>query len=366
MIEPKSKILLVDDTPRNLQVLGASLSKQGHKIYTATNGVQALEKIPTIQPDLVLLDIMMPEMDGLETCRKIKDDPAISDVPIIFLTAKTETDDIVEGFAVGAVDYVTKPFNSAELLARVDTQLELRANRRLIARQSVEREELLHILSHDITNCLGAPLQYLQISDELDKESDDELRGMVINNIENGLSLIQFVREMRQLIKQDYKFQLEEYNLKELVTLTINVMRNQLSQRDVKIDNGSIDDFNVTVEKTSFCNFVLKNVLSNAARFSAPGTTIKLSTSLEHGRVILSVTDQGVGMPEQTLAEVFGLDKATIRPDATGELGAGYGLAMSHRFMNAYGGEVEIQSKAREEHPDDHGTEVRLIFPKST
>src|SRR3954468_24869031 len=114
-----SRILIVDDTPANLQALAATLKEQGYQISVANNGRQALVAVARVHPDLILLDVMMPEMDGFEACRHLKSSAATSGIPIIFLTARTETSDIVKGFELGAVDYVPKPFNAHELLARV-------------------------------------------------------------------------------------------------------------------------------------------------------------------------------------------------------------------------------------------------------
>ena len=131
-----SRILVVDDAPANIQTLSAILKEKGHQINVATNGRQALEGLERVRPDLILLDIMMPEMDGFETCRRLKASTAWREIPVIFLTARTETADIVQGFELGAVDYVAKPFNSHELLARVNTHLSLdhlhRENQRLL------------------------------------------------------------------------------------------------------------------------------------------------------------------------------------------------------------------------------------------
>jgi class 3 adenylate cyclase len=125
----ESRILIVDDTPKNIQLLGTILRKEGYQINIAQNGLQALEVVGQMPPDLILLDVMMPELDGFETCRRLKGEPSTQDIPVIFLTAKVDMEDIVKGFELGAVDYVTKPFNSAELLSRVSTHLELKAAR---------------------------------------------------------------------------------------------------------------------------------------------------------------------------------------------------------------------------------------------
>ncbi len=143
----KPLILIVDDTPKNLQVLVNILRKEECKVAVATDGFKALSLVEEHIPDLILLDIMMPDIDGYEVCKMLKESPGVKDIPIIFLSAKTETEDVIKGFEHGAVDYVTKPFNSLELLSRVRTQLEikkskeqvLRANERL--RQEIEERK---------------------------------------------------------------------------------------------------------------------------------------------------------------------------------------------------------------------------------
>ena len=136
--EMNSRILVVDDTPANIQALAAILKERGYQISVATNGRQALEVLARVQPDLILLDVMMPEMDGFETCRRLKASEQWRQIPVIFLTAKTETADIVQGFELGAVDYVAKPFNAHELLARVNTHLTIDELRRSLAGKNAE------------------------------------------------------------------------------------------------------------------------------------------------------------------------------------------------------------------------------------
>ena len=133
-----SRILVVDDTPANIQTLTATLKERGYQISVATNGKQALEVLARVTPDLILLDVMMPEMDGFETCRRLKANEQWQHIPVIFLTAKTETADIVQGFELGAVDYVAKPFNAHELLARVTTHLTMDELRRSLAGKNAE------------------------------------------------------------------------------------------------------------------------------------------------------------------------------------------------------------------------------------
>jgi class 3 adenylate cyclase len=133
-----NRILIVEDTPANIQTLAAILKERGYQISVAINGKQALDVLARVQPDLILLDVMMPEMDGFETCRRIKASEHWRNIPVIFLTAKTETTDIVQGFELGAVDYVAKPFQAHELLARVNTHLTMDELRRSLAQKNLE------------------------------------------------------------------------------------------------------------------------------------------------------------------------------------------------------------------------------------
>src|SRR5579871_3421958 len=135
---PKNRILVVEDAPANIQTLVAILKDKGYQISVAMNGKQALDVLARVQPDLILLDVMMPEMDGFETCRLLKANEKWREIPVIFLTSKTETTDIVKGFELGAVDYVAKPFNAHELLARVNTHLTMDDLRRNLAEKNAE------------------------------------------------------------------------------------------------------------------------------------------------------------------------------------------------------------------------------------
>ncbi len=137
------RVLIVDDTLQNIQVLGTVLREEQYQINVAQNGLQALELVAKVEPDLILLDIMMPELDGFETCKRLKADEKTRDIPIIFLTAKAETDDIVSGFELGAVDYVTKPFNPTELLARVKTHLTMQRLRRELKAYNEQLEHMV-------------------------------------------------------------------------------------------------------------------------------------------------------------------------------------------------------------------------------
>jgi DNA-binding response OmpR family regulator len=141
--QSSNTILIVEDNPKNVQVLGTILMDAKYRVAVANKGSMAFEQIPKTNPDLILLDIMMPEMDGFEICRRLKAAPVTCDIPIIFLTAKTETDDIVKGFELGAADFITKPFRAKELLARVQTHITLVRLQQSLKKRNQDLEEAL-------------------------------------------------------------------------------------------------------------------------------------------------------------------------------------------------------------------------------
>ncbi len=158
------RILIVDDTPKNIQLLGTILRNEGYQLNAAENGLQVFDVLESVTPDLILLDVMMPEMDGFETCKRLKESASTCDIPVIFLTAKNETDDIVKGFRLGAVDYVSKPFTKDELLARVQSHLTIRTLHKEVEKQRIE-------LAHD-----------LKITQQLFNEASSRIDGPLLGN----------------------------------------------------------------------------------------------------------------------------------------------------------------------------------------
>ena len=160
MDKSSSLILIVDDNLQNLKVLGNTIKEEGWPLAVASSGKQALDFLKKRKPSLILLDIMMPEMDGYEVCEQIKENPDTCEIPIIFLTAKNDSESVVKGFDVGAVDYVSKPFNAQELLSRVNTHLELQYSKQQLQEKNESQKELLHVLCHDLANPVGAILSF--------------------------------------------------------------------------------------------------------------------------------------------------------------------------------------------------------------
>ncbi len=353
-------ILAVDDTEENLDIL-VELLGESYNVSVAIDGPSALELIEEELPDLVLLDIMMPGMDGYEVCRKLKENADTALVPVIFLTAKNEPEDIVKGFETGAVDYVPKPFNAVELLARVKTQLEIKHNRDLITKKSIEQKELLHILCHDLANPFNSMLGVMDVVRE-DPDSFSEYADLLGKSVSNGLEVIELVRGMRAV--EEKPLELSEVNLSEGIEDSLAILKSRFDEKDIVIDVEVAADIVVRAERTSMVNSVLNNVLTNAAKFSKEGAPIDILATVDSERVALSITDHGVGMPSSLVNDLFDVSKATSRPGTNGEKGTGFGMPLIRKFMDAYGGTIMVESKDIVTHPEDHGTKVTLTFRK--
>ncbi len=356
------RVMIVDDTPQNIQVLGATLRRENYQIYVAQNGLQALEMLKEVLPDLILLDVMMPELDGFETCKHLKAQERTRVIPIIFLTAKSETNDIVRGFELGAVDYVTKPFNANELLIRVRTQLELKHNRDEIERISNERKALVHILCHDLANPMSTMLSILNMPDFF--ASFEEMRELLVSAADNGLNVIQLVREMQAL--DEHRLNLETHNLLSMITESERMLRTRFSEKNVRLVKNIDADLNIIAERTSFVNSVINNLLTNALKFSYADTEIRLYTEIVDSKMlILHIEDDGIGMSEKLLDGLFDVRKTTSRRGTQGEQGTGFGMPLVQKFIHTYGGDIRVESRSEKEDAEHHGTKISLHLLRS-
>lgn len=361
----KPVILAVDDTPINIDVLQESL-RANYDVSIATDGPEALEILRAISPDLILLDIMMPGMNGFEVCQQIRSNPRLRDIPIIFLTAKSSPDDILEGFKAGAVDYLSKPFNVAELKARIGVHVELKRTREIVHQQNTEQKELLHVLCHDLANPLSNVLNALTLVRE---ESDESFRmeylDLMEKSVANGLDVIETVRSMRKL--EEKSLQLKAVDLRQAVEDSVSLLYHIIANKKIHLVIDIDRCIRVMAEKTTLINSVLNNLLSNAVKFSKRGGKIQITAKTgrrTHNNtlpVTLVLRDFGIGIPESILNDIFDVTKTTSREGTEGESGTGFGMPLVAKFINAYGGTVSIESNC-EGDPESVGTSVSLSF----
>jgi len=352
----KQTILIIDDVPDNLQVLGSILDKNGFDISPALNGKEGLRLAKNIHPNLILLDIMMPGMDGFEVLEELKKDKTTEDVPVIFLTAKVEKEDVVKGLQSGAVDYVTKPFNPDELLMRIRNQLTIQAYQKDIERLSQKRKELLHVLCHDLANPLTAILGAIDII-EPQNEDETEIKQYIKKSAEQGVNVINVVKKLEAAESKQLQMKMQPVILSEAIENSLRMLRDKYKAKNITILNNVSDDLIVEVELTTFVNSVLNNILTNAIKFSYPESDIVIQAVKEQEYAVLEIKDHGIGIPESIVANLFDSSKTTHRDGTRGEDGTGFGMPLVKTFVNTYGGTITINSDTSEE---QHGTSVKL------
>ena len=350
------RILIADDLQKNIQVIGTILRKEGFQINVAVNGKQALDLAEKTIPDLILMDIMMPGGDGIETCRKLKEHRTLKKIPIIFISAKSEPKDILRGFEVGGSDYVLKPFNSNELLARVKNHLEVKFYREMLEKLSYERQELIHILCHDLSNPIVGILGVLEILEEV--ESLDEARKYFTyldKGAKNAYGIIELVRKLEKLDKKDFSLDLQLENLSKLIDESVGMIYLKAQKKSLEVKVNVSEDHEVLVEKTSFVNSVLMNILTNSVKFSNPGGSITISSQKVESQIFVSFKDEGIGMNEKMLESIFQIENLKSRKGTAAETGTGFGMPLIKKFMGKYGGSISIYSSDTDK---NHGTEV--------
>lgn len=352
--QPPPLVLIVDDLPQNLAVLGNILRDEGYQLAIANNGKQAISIAISRTPDLILLDIAMPEMDGLTACSILKNNNITSGIPVIFLTARIEPEDILKGFKVGAVDYITKPFKAGELLARVSTHIELKRARDLIVRQKNElsqalstKDKLFSIVSHD----LKSPFSGLLLMSDLmvvnyESFSKDELLDSLVlvrDTADQVHSLIQNLLNWARLQNQSLAFNPVSLQLNREVIKTFEVLKLNTSKKsiDTVID---IPDNTLVFADSDLIRIIIHNLIGNAIKFSHTGGRIYVSSESTDSHIIVKVKDEGIGIPAERIGEIFADGISRTTAGTANELGSGLGLLLCKEMVEKMGGTIGVTS----------------------
>lgn len=358
----KPLIMVVDDNIRNVHLVGSILEGEiDCDLICAGDGSDALVLARQHVPDLILLDVMMPKLDGFQTCCQLKADSLTADIPIIFLTAKDQADDVVRGFKLGAVDFVAKPFQVSELLARVRTQLKIKEQKDVIRRQNEERKQLIHVLCHDLSNPFSAIMGFLEMPNAV--QAFPVLRPDLIEITENGMNLIDLVRRISSMEEKGAAITAVPIALLTMVEKARTLMMSRAENKSIKLVIDVDGNLFIKTEPISFVNTVINNLISNAVKFSPVGATVTLTGERDGDVAVLRVADQGIGMPDDILEHLFDIRKITTRLGTANETGTGFGMPLVKRFVEAGGGVISVESRAQEIFPDRHGTVVTIRMP---
>lgn len=353
-------VLVVDDNIKNIQLVGSILSNEGYNVEYTLDGKSALNWLETEKTDIVLLDIMMPEMSGFQVCEAIKSNEDLKDIPIIFISANTDHESLIKGFDAGGVDYVTKPFNAQELIKRVWTHIELQWRKNELQRVNTEKDIFYSIVAHDIKNPFTSVLTSFELIEQL-------FEGLSKDNIKEKLSRIKddielIVASSTNLLNwanhqtKYSKCLPEQLNITDIIDDEICLLNPTIIVKNITIIKEFDNCPPVFFDKTHL-SMVIRNLLSNAIKYSHPNGKVSIKTKHTSESIELSIEDTGIGMPDNIVDNLFALSKKTTRPGTQNERGTGLGLLLINKLIEENNCELNIQSKPNK------GTTATVVIP---
>lgn len=353
------KILIVDDVMSNVLLLKVLLTNEKFAIATASNGRQALEQVDKENPDLVLLDVMMPDMSGFEVAQHLKANPKTADIPIIFLTALNSTTDIVKGFQVGANDFISKPFNKEELIIRVTHQISLVAAKRIILNKTEElqrtiagRDKLYSVIAHDLRSPMGSikmVLNMLILNLPSEKIGDEmyELLTMANQTTEDVFSLLDNLLKWTksQIGKLNVVYQ--DIDVVEVVDGVIDIFNMVAGMKKITIREEKPEKLAVSAD-IDMLKTVVRNLISNAIKFSNENSEVLVKLEAKDGMAVVSVQDHGCGIDEEGQKKLLHTDTHFSTFGTNNEEGSGLGLLLCQDFVVKNGGKLWFTPKKGE------------------
>lgn len=371
-----SLILIVDDTPANLRLLSHVLSKKGYNHVEASTGKEAVQLAKEHEPDLILLDIMMPDMNGYEVIKEIKSDEFIQDIPIIFLSSLADTDDKIQGFKSGGVDYITKPFQKEETLARINTHLKIRflqkqLNERIkvlrqreieLSRLNQKKDDLVRMVSHDIKNPLTGIIGLVKLMRESDKISAEEQKQMLSVVEESGSNLLNMVREVLDRESKKTEPETLDYSavqVSELLERVISMNKAKSVVKEISLNYTVHPKKLEAVIDVNKVEIAVNNLVANALKFTPSKGEIYVKASLDDHHLLFEVKDTGIGIPKKMQSDLFKDPLKHSREGTSGEVGTGLGLDIVQLYVELHGGEIWVESEL------DKGTHFFIKIPQN-
>jgi len=357
-----SRILIVDDNREIRMVLQRHLRKKGYEISQAEDGKMALLKVGQEKHDLILLDVMMPGMNGFEVCQQLKQEATTKDIPVIFLTAKADTDDVIAGLELGAVDYVAKPFNHKELLTRVNTHIELKAAKDIILLQREElkqaneelknanaaKDKFFSIISHDLGNLFHTLIGFSSFltmqTDKISAEQKEDFLQSIQRASQKGYSLLSNLLEWARAQTGQITSKPAVLNLKSLVADNMALLSSNANAKSIKLSSSISETTTVFADK-NMLDTVIRNLLANAIKFTPVNGEVKIVSEEKDSEVEISISDTGVGISPKDIEKLFRVDINHSTIGTGEEKGTGLGLILCQEFVEKNGGMIWVESE---------------------
>jgi len=379
MIQEKLKgavILVVDDNPMNLGVLFDHLNASGFKILIAEDGESAIHQAKFAKPDIILLDIMMPGIDGFETCRYLKKNEETKDIPVIFMTALFETADKIKGFEAGAVDYITKPFQNEEVIARITTHLTIQFQKKELEELNKTKDKLLKelgdlnatkdkffsIIAHDLRSpfngLIGASDLLIQSFEGLEKEIIiDLIRSMNIAS-RNAFNLLNNLLEWSRSQTGRIEWDPNITDISIIIRENRLLLKHNAEEKNISLVS-EIQDNTFVYADEYMINTVIRNLITNALKYSRNGEEVRISSKDTGDFLEISVSDKGIGIKPENIGKLFRIDIHHTTKGTANEQGTGLGLILCKEFVEKHNGKIWVESELGK------GATFRFTLPKS-
>ena len=390
----KETVLIVDDLPTNIKVLGSFLNED-YNLLVANNGVKAVALATEKFPDIILMDVMMPEMDGYTACKQLKEITTTKEIPIIFITAKREIEDIIHGFQVGGVDYIGKPFHPEEVVIRVRTHLTIQRQKKELTELNATKDKFFSIIAHDLKNPVNSFknifTSYYEVYNALSEEERTELINSLKESADNLYILLEQLLTWARSQRGQIEFKPRMVNLKDIVNTVIATQKVAALNKKINLISEINSDVHLVAD-SDMLTTVLRNLISNSLKFTkedgkvtvnctetntmvsrlrADEITFKRNNgeskvfssetieNLQDSFIEISISDTGIGMKEEVMKKLFRIDSTHKGTGTSGEKGTGLGLIMCKEFVEKHGGKIWVESE------EGKGSSFKFIIPKS-
>ncbi|ETR67282.1 MAG: response regulator receiver sensor signal transduction histidine kinase [Candidatus Magnetoglobus multicellularis str. Araruama] len=335
------------------------LNESGYKTLIAENGEVGIKRAIYAQPDLILLDIMMPGIDGFETCRQLKNNPKTCNIPIIFITALTSLPNRVQGFESGAVDYVTKPFQKEEVIARIHTHLTIQDQKKELEKLNRTKDTFFSILAHDLRGAFVPLVGSVDIIERMLLNHNDEKLQKVISRIVGSVRNINKLLEnllcWGRLQRKQLTIDPQSIDLFKLMEWLIQLYKEQARQKNISLRH-SIDSDLIVWADANMTETIFRNLITNAIKFTRAGE-VSIDATIESDEIVIAIKDSGVGIASDRLPGIFKPDVKSKTKGTAGEVGTGLGLILCEEFARMNGGKIHVESEI------DKGTTFYVHLP---
>ncbi|MBN1597190.1 MAG: hybrid sensor histidine kinase/response regulator [Bacteroidales bacterium] len=340
-------ILIVDDEHANQFLLEGLLNAQGYNTLVAGNGEECLKILNDNKPDLILLDIMMPKMTGVEVLEEIIRNKELQNIPVLMVSAKTSTSDIKECLEMGAIDYVKKPFDELELLARIKVGLRLKKNEDHLREMLVQRNSFVRIISHDLRSPFTAINGFAELLLKDKNLTEDQIESVsyIIKSVEFSIDYFNKLLSWTMLESDDLELNISECDIFYIIDSVIRLLAHKSGSKGISIENSIPENTTIKADET-FIRQVFANLISNSIKYTHEGGDIKCLLNNTQGKLEIVISDDGVGMPNYITPEnLFSGSMIKSEKGTNGEKGTGIGLSICKKILDAHGFDITFKRK---------------------